>query len=165
MSEKILHLEITIDAPVSEVWKHWTTPQGIKSFFAPGCNIDIKPGGPYEIFFYPENPPGQRGADFQMVMAVEDQRMLSFTWNFPPDLSDIRDQRTLVILRFSEDGGKTVLTLNQCGWGEGDSWMRGYDYFTHAWGRVVLPRLKYSFAQGPIDWSNPPINDRLLVAD
>jgi uncharacterized protein YndB with AHSA1/START domain len=164
MSEKILHLEITIDASVSEVWKRWTTSAGIKSFFAPGCNVDIKPGGPYEIFFYPDNPPGQRGADSQMVLAVEDQRMLTFTWNFPPDLADIRDQRTLVIIRFEQQGKQTLLTLDQCGWGTSDSWTRGFDYFNRAWGRVVLPRLKYSFREGPIDWTNPPTPDELLAA-
>lgn len=132
---------------MSEVWKKWTTKEGLKSFFAPDCNISIEPDGAYEIFFFPENPPGQRGADGQRVMAVEQNRMLSFTWNFPPTLAEIRNQRTIVVLRFKEDGEGCLLSLSQMGWGESAIWQEGFEYFKHAWGQVVLPRLQESLSK------------------
>lgn len=156
MSEKILHLEILLQAPVHDVWKRWTSVEGIKSFFAPDANLNIQPNGDYEIFFFPENPPGMRGADGQKVMAVQEMKMLSFTWNFPPLLPDIREQRTLVVLRFREENGGTHLTLNQMGFGEGEIWQKGYEYFEHAWRDLVLPRLSYSLEHGPLDWDNLP---------
>lgn len=163
MNEQVLHLEIVLDASVADVWNCWTKPEGVQSFFAPGCNIELKPDGAYEIFFFPENPPGMRGADGQRVMAVEPLSMLSFTWNFPPNLAEIREQRTLVVLRFKQEGSKTRLTLSQMGWGEGSVWSEGFEYFKQAWGKVVLPRLKYRFDNGPIDWSNPPAAEDLCV--
>ena len=36
-------------------------------------------------------------------------------------------------------------------------WDQSFDYFTRAWGEVVLPRLKYRFEEGPIDWEVPPL--------
>lgn len=156
MDEKILYLELDLNASVQEVWRRWTTQSGIESFFAPACNLDIRPDGYYEIFFFPENPPGQRGADGQRVMAVEDGKLLSFTWNFPPQLADIREQRTIVILRFAESESGTKLTLSQVGFGTAPIWNEGFEYFRAAWGKVVLPRLKYAIENGPIDWSNPP---------
>jgi uncharacterized protein YndB with AHSA1/START domain len=161
MNEQVLKLEIVLDAPVADVWKCWTTPAGIQSFFAPACNLDIRPDGAYEIFFFPENPAGARGADGQRVMAVEPQSLLSFTWNFPPLLMEIREQRTLVVLRFRQEGKQTRLSLSQMGWGEGPLWSRGFAYFEQAWGRVVLPRLKYSLEHGPVDWSKPPGDEEL----
>jgi hypothetical protein len=38
----------------------------------------------------------------------------------------------------------------------GGEWDQAYEYFQRAWNRVVLPRLKYRFAVGPIDWQHPP---------
>ena len=37
-----------IDAPVAEVWKAWTTPEGIESFFAPkAAKVVPEPGGAF----------------------------------------------------------------------------------------------------------------------
>ena len=164
MTEKILHLELELNSSVQELWKYWTTAEGIQSFFAPACNLDIKPDGAYEIFFFPENPPGMRGADGQRVMAVEEGKMLSFTWNFPPPLAAIRDQRTIVVLRFSETATGSKLSLFQMGWGESAIWQEGYEYFAKAWDKVVFPRLKYVVEGNSIDWSNPPAPETLCSA-
>jgi hypothetical protein len=51
---------------------------------------------------------------------------------------------------------ETSVTLRHDGWGEGGEWEEAYRYFKRAWLEVVLPRLKYRFEIGPIDWSEPP---------
>jgi len=37
-----------------------------------------------------------------------------------------------------------------------EKWDEAFEYFQIAWAKVVLPRLKYRFEVGPIDWTNPP---------
>jgi len=39
---------------------------------------------------------------------------------------------------------------------KGADWDKAYEYFDHAWGAVVLPRLRQRFEKGPLDWSAPP---------
>jgi uncharacterized protein YndB with AHSA1/START domain len=149
--------EVVVDAGVREVWDAWTTEEGVMSFFAPGCNLDLKVGGLYEIFFAPDNPPGERGADGMRLLAVEPTSMLSFTWNAPLHLPNVRGQRTHVAVRFEDlGGGRTRVTLRHDGWGEGEEWDKAFKYFDKAWNDVVLPRLKYRFSVGPVDWDNPP---------
>ena len=149
--------EVVVDADANEVWDAWTTEEGIKSFFAPGCNVDLKVGGLYEIFFAPDNPPGQRGGDGMRLLAVEPGSMLSFTWNAPLHLPNVRKQRTHVVIRFADAGdGRTKVTLRHDGWGEGEEWDRAFEYFEEAWNDAVLPRLVYRFSVGPVDWDNPP---------
>jgi hypothetical protein len=64
---------------------------------------------------------------------------------------------TRVIVRLREvDAEHTLVSLRQDGWGEGGEWDAAFNYFQEAWKRVVLPRLKYRFDVGPIDWNNPP---------
>jgi hypothetical protein len=51
---------------------------------------------------------------------------------------------------------RTRVLLRHDGWGEGGEWDGAFEYFNRAWKRTVLPRLKYRFESGPIDWNSPP---------
>jgi uncharacterized protein YndB with AHSA1/START domain len=151
--DRAIHGEIVVPASVAEVWNAWTTEEGVTSFFAPACTIDLRPDGPYEILFDPSAPPGQRGGEGLRVMAVQPMRMLSFTWNAPPSLPQVRGQRTHVVVRLAvEDDHRTRVTLHHDGWGSGGQWEDAFRYFDRAWNQIVLPRLRLRFEQGPIDW-------------
>lgn len=155
--EKSIKLDVEINAPVSEVWKAWTTEDGVKSFFAPGCKINFKVDGEYEMYFDPLGQEGTRGGEGNKILAVDPERMFSFTWNAPPLYPEIRKQKTVVILHFEKmDEKKTMLHFIQIGWGESEEWNNVYEYFSYAWSKIVLPRLQYRFDHGPIDWNNPP---------
>ena len=154
---RVIHAETIVDASLDRVWNAWTTEEGIKSFLAPACNIDIRVDGTYEIFFDPEGELGRRGAEGAKILALQPKKMLSITWNAPPELSEVRKHWTHVTVRFEESPKRqTKVTLTHDGWGEGEEWDEAFAYFTRAWIDVVLPRLNYRFAVGPVDWNNPP---------
>jgi uncharacterized protein YndB with AHSA1/START domain len=160
--ERAIQGSVLVNASLDEVWAAWTTEEGVRSFFAPACNVDLRPDGPYEIFFNPDAPPGERGGEGLRVMAVQPKKMLSFTWNAPPSLPEAREQRTHVVLRFDREGQNlTQVTLHHDGWGLGGGWDESYAYFERAWNSIVLPRLKYRFEHGPIDWEDPPDMEEL----
>ncbi len=141
-AHRIIAGEVIVDAPVSDVWKAWTTEQGIKSFFAHDCNIDLRVGGPYEMTFLPDGEPGQRGGEGVRFLAIQPEKMLSFTWNAPPHLAEVRKQWTHVVVRFREiEDGRAKLTLRHDGWGEGGEWDEAFAYFERAWLEIVLPNL------------------------
>ena len=154
--ERAIYGEVCVEADVKEVWDAWTTEKGITSFFAPACNVDLQPDGPYEIFFNPKAPPGERGGEGLRIMSIQPMKMLSFTWNAPPSLPEVRGQRTHVVIRFFQEASGTRVTLVQDGWGTGGEWEKAYEYFQRAWNEIVLPRLRYRFDHGPIDWNDPP---------
>lgn len=156
-AERAVVAEVVVKAGVDEVWKAWTTEEGIKSFFAPACKLDLRVFGAYDIYFNPEGTPGQRGAEDNVILAIQPQKMLSFTWDAPPHLPNVRQQRTSVVVRFKSLGeSQTKITLTETGWGEGEEWDKAFDYFSSAWQDVVLKRLQYRFEAGPVDWKNPP---------
>jgi uncharacterized protein YndB with AHSA1/START domain len=156
--EKRIEFEFIVNALPHEVYKAWSTTEGIKTFFAPGGKVELKMFGDYHIYFFPEYPEGSRGAEDEKVISFEENKMISFTWGFPPSLPDLRaNQKTVVNIRFSEtEDGKTKVHFVQSGFGESEDWQKGYEYFVHAWGNVVLPRLIYRFDVGPVDWNNMP---------
>ncbi|WP_374351189.1 SRPBCC domain-containing protein [Chitinimonas sp.] len=152
-AETAIELSRLIKAPPAEVWKAWTTSEGITSFFAPEARVEAKPGGPFEIYIDPYAAPGMKGADDMRVLAVEPEKLLSFTWNAPPHLPQARQQRTVVILRFAPEGEGTRLSFSHLGWGSEGEWPQARAYFEKAWPRV-LDKLQQRFETGkPVDWT------------
>jgi uncharacterized protein YndB with AHSA1/START domain len=144
--ELSIRAEAVVKAPREAVWRAWTTPEGIKSFFAKGSNIDLRPDGAYEIFFAPDQPAGLRGADGMRLLLVQPPSVLAFTWNAPFEFPEQRKQRTHVMLRFTPiDDNTTRVLLVHDGFGDGPEWQKVRDYFQNAWTTFVLPRLVASF--------------------
>ena len=149
--------EATVPGPIKAVWDAWTSEEGALTFFSPAARIVAEPNGPYEILFNPDAPDGTQGAEGMRVLAVQSPTFLSFTWNAPPHLPNVRGHRTHVEVRLTSiDEAHTHVQLSHGGWGEGGQWDEAFDYFSRAWPKVVLPRLVYRFENGPIDWHNPP---------
>ena len=142
-----------IPAPIGQVWQAWATEEGVRTFFAPECRIELVPGGAYEMYFNLDSPVGLKGGEGCKVLAVDEPSLLSFTWNALPELPLIRDHYTHVVVylvSISED--ETLVTLIHDGWGNSEKWDEGIQYFERAWGEIVLPRLRQRFLSGPIRW-------------
>jgi uncharacterized protein YndB with AHSA1/START domain len=153
----MIQAQVTVSASLSDTWEAWTTEAGAKTFFAPDCHIELRPGGSYEIYFNPNAEPGSRGGEGMILLAVQPEQMLSFTWNAPPHLPEAREQMTHVTINLLErDADLTEVSLSHDGWGTGGEWDEAFKYFDEAWKSVVLPRLAYRFDHGPVDWESPP---------
>ena len=72
-------LEDDVAAPVAEAWKAWASSEGIQSFFAPEAVVEPRPDGAFFVHFNPYAKPGMKGADDMRVLAVQENRMISFT--------------------------------------------------------------------------------------
>lgn len=152
-AERSIDKEVVVAAPIQAVWQSWTTKAGIESFFAPEAEIDAKVGGAFHIHINPFGEPGMKGADDMRFMALQAPTMLSFDWNAPPSLPEIRKQRTFVVVRLANvDGRSTRVSLHHTGWGDGSEWDKTFAYFDRAWGNV-LANLKKRHDSGPVDWT------------
>lgn len=161
MDNKQLEGSILLPAPVETVWNNWTTEYGIRSFLAPDCLVVPEPNGPFEIYFRPDAPHGDKGTEGCRVMAVMPHDLLSFSWNFPPQCTHIRHQKTHVCLRFEAQGMATQLHLLQTGWANDKEWDAGYEFFRDEWFNLLLPRLRWRLLHGPVNWQQPPSREEL----
>ncbi|HET7729068.1 MAG TPA: SRPBCC domain-containing protein [Usitatibacter sp.] len=151
--ERAITKEVVVRAPVAAAFKAWATSEGIQSFFAPEAIVEPRPGGLFSIHFNPYARAGMKGADGMRVLAVQPDRMISFTWNAPPHLPEARAQHTVVIVRTEAQGeDRTRVRLTHLGWGEGGQWDEAFKYFDGAWSRV-LANLEKRFAEKPMDWT------------
>ena len=85
--ERTVSKQVTVKAPLDAVWSAWTTTEGVKSFFAPDARVEARPDGPFEIYMNPYAQPGMKGADDMRVLAVQERKMISYTWNAPPAMA------------------------------------------------------------------------------
>jgi uncharacterized protein YndB with AHSA1/START domain len=155
-------LEATLDASPQEVFRRWTTEEGIRSFFAPKAVIEPRLGGRFEIAFAPDiDPEGiSQGTKGARILRFEPDRALSFEWHSfvaeelnpppPPGVSappalPMAERNALPIPTWVDldfeavpgDPTKTHLRLVHRGFGTGQKWDDSRRYFWQAWARVL----------------------------
>ncbi|MEN8251129.1 MAG: SRPBCC domain-containing protein [Bacteroidota bacterium] len=138
--DKKINKVAIVNASVEECWQLWTTHEGLKSFFGVDNKIDLKPGGAFEIYFDMGQQQGERGGEGNKILSYLPETMLSFSWNAPPSIPEIRNQshRTWVVLYFKKVGSEhTEVSLSHLGWLEGDKWDETFEYFDRAWDIVM----------------------------
>lgn len=148
--ERTLTKSVVVKATPQQVWRAWTSSEGMAEWWATESKIDLKVGGPYELYMAPADPaaPGKRGSEGCRVLSFLPERMLSFEWNAPPQFAVAREQRTHVVILFDDLGDGTVrVTLNHLGWRDDEENQKVYEYFDKAWG-YVLGLLARAFPSG-----------------
>lgn len=146
---------VILPASVDETWQAWTTTEGVTTFFAPEASVELAVGGDYEMYFDPKQPEGLRGSEGCKILSFVPGEMLSFTWNAPPSIPEVRGEHTWVVLTFHAlEPKKTQVSLIHLGWQVGEQWQKALQYFDRAW-EVVLGRLHYRFQKEPINWKSP----------
>lgn len=142
--EKHIFKEAIIPGSISDVWNAWTVKEEMIKFFAADAEIELQIGGKYEMYFLLDNPPDSRGGEGNRVLSFVPQRMLSFTWNAPPQYPNVRKEKTWCVLFFDKlDANSTKICFYQFGWKEGEEWDQVYNYFLEAWDYVLNNLKKY----------------------
>jgi uncharacterized protein YndB with AHSA1/START domain len=156
MSNRVMTKSVLVDATVDEVWRAWTSLEGVKRFFAPDAKLEIRPHGKYEVLFDPKEPEGLKGSEGCTVLSYVPMKMFSFTWGAPPQFPKARREiAQWVVLFFDEAGPKrTRVSFQGLGWKDDNEGKQVYEYFDRAWD-LVLARLAHSFTHGPLDWEHP----------
>ncbi len=132
-----VHKDVLVPAAPAEVWKAWTTSAGIKEFLGVDSKVEAKAGGPFELYFNPAVPLGQRGSEGCRFLAVEPERYLTFEWNAPPTIPKIRPLHHVVTVHLEPEGAGTRVRLDAMGYGAGPEWAETRKYFDNAWGMVL----------------------------
>ncbi|MBS0190926.1 MAG: SRPBCC domain-containing protein [Planctomycetes bacterium] len=140
--EVAIDTSVTVAAPRAEVYRRFTTGEGWKQFLGADAAIDLRIGGPWEIYFDPATKIGSNGC--QVLSYVPDE-MVSFSWNAPPKFEQERARRTWVVVTFADAGqGKTAVRLRHLGFTSEGNWPTVKEYFAKAWPNV-LKALEQSY--------------------
>ena len=146
VAEKVLMIEVIVPAPIGEVWKAFTTSDGLSTWLTPNAVVDLREGGEWTAKF----PGGSTGGGTILSFVPEKELLISAL--APDKFPTVRATRTRVKFSFEAKGGSTLVRLTQTGWKEGDEWVRAYEYLTVG-NAQLLATLHHRFVSGPIDWT------------
>jgi len=145
-AEKVLLLEVTVPAPLAEVWKAFSTSEGLTTWLTPKAAVDLREGGEWTAIF----PGGSTGGGTILSFVPEKELVISAL--APDKFPTVRATRTRARFQFEGRGGSTVVRLTQTGWKDGEEWVKAYEYLTVG-NAQLLATLHHRFASGPIDWT------------
>lgn len=136
LTHKIIRKTRIVNCSLDSMWWKWTTHEGLKTFFGEDNNMELKIGGPFEIYFSMKAQAGLRGSEGCKVISYLPKEMFSFSWNAPPEFADIRngEYHTWVVVNFKPlKGNRTEVRISHLGWLKGGDWDQVYEYFDNAW--------------------------------
>lgn len=142
--------ECSVRLPQVEVWRLWTSSEGLAKWLVENSEVELRLGGSYEWYFDADAVPGARGGEGCKILSYLPPRMLSFTWNAPPHLPYTRKRFTHVILELEAiDDSNTNVRLTHLGWPSQETddhteWSETLAYYDSAWERVLDSLLVYA---------------------
>ena len=139
-----LVIELSIPAPLPEVWRAFTTKEGLSTWLAPDVSVELKPGGDWLVKF-----PGSTGGGTIVSFAPEKELVISAL--APDRFPHVRAARTRAVFTFTASGNNTIVRLSQTGWQSGKEWDAAYEYLA-AGNAQLLGMLHHRYVAGPTDW-------------
>jgi uncharacterized protein YndB with AHSA1/START domain len=130
--ERILRTEAVVRAPVGEVWKAFTTKEGVQSWMVPVAEVELRVGGTLKTNYNPQARIGDAGTIVHHILSYEPERMLATRFTAPEGapVSAQLAQATWVVYRFEPvSPQETRVTVTMVGWGDGPVWDASYDFF------------------------------------
>jgi uncharacterized protein YndB with AHSA1/START domain len=140
-----LVIECEVPAPVSEVWRAFSTSAGLTTWLTPEAVVDLRAGGEWTARF----PGGSTGGG--TIISFVPEKELVVAALAPDKFPNVRAERTRAVFEFEPRGASTLVRLTQSGWKSGDEWTRAYEYLL-AGNAQLMAALHRRFVDGPTDW-------------
>lgn len=149
-SNSTLRHEAMIDAPAKEVWKAFTTSEGLKSWMAPHASIDLRVGGKMLANYHADGKLGDENTIENTILSFEPERMISIQATKPPAgfpfKASIKDMWSVM---YFEPVGADRTRLSLCGMGFKDDAesMKMREFFDKG-NAYTLEQLRKKFGRG-----------------
>jgi uncharacterized protein YndB with AHSA1/START domain len=142
---KALIVEVTVPATQAEVWKAFTTSEGLSTWLTPGAVVDLREGGEWTAHY----PGGHTGGG--TIVSFVPMREMTLRAMAPEQFPHVREERTTAKFEFVPQGNATLVRLTQTGWKTGEEWDKAYEYLAKG-NPELFEQLRRRFVSGPIDW-------------
>jgi uncharacterized protein YndB with AHSA1/START domain len=143
--EKALKFEVLVPARIDDVWKAFTTAEGLNTWLWQDCTVDLRPGGGWTVHY----PGGKTGGG--TIVSLKEGRQIVIRALAPEQFPEVRRIGTLAIFDFAPAGTETRVTLTQKDWKEGKEWDDAYEYLAKG-NAQLLNQLYLRFSRGPLKW-------------
>jgi uncharacterized protein YndB with AHSA1/START domain len=152
--EKVMRIEMTVNAPREEVWKLHTTNEGLKTFMAPVIDIEMKLGGKWEASYDMDAKIGDPANIINRVICYEPGKMFAIkTDRAPKDYASeevLNSMFTILELEKVSDT-KTKITETTVGWKDTEEYNKLWEPSLSA-NKMLLEGFAKRLKTGPVNW-------------
>lgn len=152
--ERTLCHEVLVAAPVSDVWRLFTTSEGLRTWLAPVVQIDLREGGAFLTSYDTPDAIGGREIRNRVVAFTPERMLVIQIAQAPPGFAHGEDARELAtVVTFEQiDDARTRVRVNMLGYREDPAFAELYGFFDrgNAW---TLTQLASRVVNGPVDWN------------
>lgn len=129
--DRVLTWQVTVAAPVTDVWNAFTTKKGIEAWMVPLAAVDFRIGGTIKTNYHANGVIGDDSTITHHILSYEPQRMMSIRVTAPASapVAKITEAAWHIYYFKPIDAGHTRYTLKTCGWGEGPDWDAAEAFF------------------------------------
>lgn len=148
-TDQTISLEATVECSPAEVYRLWTTSEGVMSFMAPAAKIEPVVGGRYQVAFDPAHDPEGKayGTHDCKILRLEPDHLVAFEWTFPPFGPELNTQPFPTWVEVQIDPapglpGQTAVHLQHFGFPHSAKWDSTFVLFRDKNWPHVLDHLK-----------------------
>jgi len=140
--------EGVISAPVSEVWRVFSTATGFRKLGVAQCEMDLRIGGLIRSHYSPQGVLGDEGTIVNEILAFEPEHMISLRVHKPPKgfpFSEATWKNTWTVITLTDlGGGRTHVRLAGMGYTDTEESQKMRQFFAsgNAW---TLQHLQQQF--------------------
>jgi uncharacterized protein YndB with AHSA1/START domain len=131
--ERVLRYEISLNAPKEEIWKAFTTCNGLSLWLAPIAVVDLRVGGYITTQYEKHARIGDPGTVDTKIVNYIDGEMLTLEIDMNEHFAQLlkgEDHTLQEIIQFVDLGpSQTRLISSTVGWGEGLDWDDAYAFY------------------------------------
>lgn len=161
--KRCLRQELVVDASLDDVWRAFTTRDGLEAWMAPVVDVDFRLGGTLKSHYDPAAEIGHPGTVTITYVNYVPQHLLTLRSDpdqWPVEIRGDVEHTYEVIEIEPLDEGRTRIVSWGIGYGDSPAWNELLDFFVkgNAWSYGLLAKR---FKEGPIDWTamKPPEPD------
>ena len=148
--DRTLCHSIVVNAPAAEVWRLWSTTEGLSGWVAPVIAIDLRVGGDWEASYNPQARIGEYGNIRNRVIAFVPERLLVIQIADSPRgfaHEDLARELTTAIELEAIDAQHTRVRVSMLGFGETEGFEQLRNMF-EAGNSCTLTKLHEHIEQG-----------------
>ncbi len=127
-----------VDVPVSTAYNDWTTAKGLNSFLTQEADINLRPGGDYSLTLRYRVQEMDNFPTNGKILSLQANKMIATSWDVPVQYAAVAEQQTFVQIWFDPVGpNRTLIRVEQHGFGTGQAWDNVYEYYDDVWRQIM----------------------------
>ncbi|HEU4752699.1 MAG TPA: SRPBCC domain-containing protein [Armatimonadota bacterium] len=141
--------EAVIDAPVSEVWKAFTTKEGLESWNVAHAEVDLRVGGLMRTHYSKDGVLGDAGTIENTILAFDPERMFAIRATKTPATFPFKKamERVWTVVYFEPVGAqRTRVVARGLGYGTDEESQKMREFFDQG-NSYLFEKLKMRFAR------------------